>query len=158
MGWEPRRGGSFYYGKERRGKQVVSIYYGKGPLATLAECQVDRGRLQAELERHRREELRGLWSKIRGYHDRVEKSVQRLFDSVEAAFHSAMIAAGFHRHSRQWRRRRGSRMNPESVVVGSGSATKLEQARRLFGRIDRTTIERFRGDVSRQVENLVSFR
>jgi hypothetical protein len=155
MGWEPRRGGSFYYGKERRGKQVVSIYYGKGPLAALAESQIARGRLEAELERDRRAELQALWLQIQGYHDRVEKSVQRLYDSVEAAFYSAMIAAGFHRHNRQWRRRRGSRMNSESVVVGSGSATKLEPARRLFDRIDGTRIERFRGDMSREVENLL---
>ena len=55
-----------------------------------AEREAERNKRQAE-----REEIRA-----------EEKAVAEWFDDVQAVADAAMIAAGFHKHKGQWRRKR----------------------------------------------------
>jgi hypothetical protein len=151
MAREKRGKGEYYYGKERRGTKVVSVYYGNGILARMVEAGVEAGKFNRELFLI---ESRRMRARVQRRAQAIEAVIRPMFASVEKVFHSAMIAAGFHRYHRQWRRRRGGRMDLDSAVVNP-TATGTEEPRRLFDRIEQTTIDRFRGDMSGVVENVL---
>jgi hypothetical protein len=99
MGWENRNGKSYYYRKEREGASVRSIYVGSGEtsrlIAQLDELQTDERegkRTLARIEREQRQEQ-----------DAELAALSKIVDEVTAA---TLIAQGFHRHKRQWRRKR----------------------------------------------------
>jgi len=99
MGWKRINGREYYYKSERVGGQIKSTYYGSGELASLiaildAEAREER---EAERRRHRAE---------REGSEEEERTIAEWFDEVQAVADAAMIAAGFHKHRGQWRRRR----------------------------------------------------
>ena len=99
MGWKQINGREYYYKSERVGGRVKSTYYGAGEVASLVAQldTIERGRREAE-RRDRRAE--------REQADAEERAVAEWFDEVQAVANAAMIAAGFHKHRGQWRRKR----------------------------------------------------
>jgi hypothetical protein len=99
MGWKTINGRRYYYKSERDGGRVKTAYFGAGESGLLisllgredqAEREAERDERRAEREENRAE----------------EKAVTEWFDDVQAVADAAMIAAGFHKHKGQWRRRR----------------------------------------------------
>ncbi len=99
MGWENRNGKSYYYRKEREGASVRSVYVGSGEtarlIAQLDELQTDEREGKRALARIEREQ----WQE----QDAELAALSKIVDEVTAA---TLIAQGFHRHKRQWRRKR----------------------------------------------------
>lgn len=103
MAWESRGAGRYYYRARREGRRVVKSYVGAGPLAE-AVAELDRGE-RAALAHARAEAERD-----RVARKRVDRALEVLGSSVNAALAATLTAAGFHRHNRgEWRRRRRAR-------------------------------------------------
>ena len=100
MGWETRRGKSYYYRKERVGNRVRSVYVGSGETAVvIAQFEAMQGEdaaLKRELARRERERER-----------EDDAVIQEACAFVEALARGTLMAAGYHRHKGQWRRKRG---------------------------------------------------
>jgi hypothetical protein len=99
--WERRERGGLYYTRSRReGDRVVREYIGAGPLAEKAAVLDDREKRwreeEAAVEREERERL-----------DALDEPVEELFEAVEVLTSAALLAAGYHKHKREWRKRRG---------------------------------------------------
>ncbi len=99
MGWKTINGRRYYYKSEREGGRVKTTYFGAGESGLLisllgledrAEREAERDERRAEREENRAE----------------EKAVAEWFDDVQAVADAAMIAAGFHKHKGEWRRKR----------------------------------------------------
>jgi hypothetical protein len=99
VGWKYINGREYYYRCEREDGQVTTTYLGGGELGQLAELldaeeravrEAEREAAQAESEQAEAEEL----------------AIAAWFDRVQAVADAAMVAAGFHKHKGQWRRRR----------------------------------------------------
>jgi len=102
MGWEKRGSHEYYYRKERDGTRVKSTYVGRGEIAHMvSQIQSSSTVLERLLPLTRSSPM-----------DATEKSetaikqATRLIDLVTQA---ALIAAGFHSHKRQWRKKRNGR-------------------------------------------------
>jgi hypothetical protein len=99
MAWERRGNFQYYYKKERQGSRVKSIYVGRGHLAeltaTLRAVQHEDRKLMSEKLKHDQSLLDAFVS--------VNHNVERAVNTVTEA---ALIAAGFHQHKREWRKRR----------------------------------------------------
>lgn len=99
MGYEERKGKSYYYAKERAGGRVASRYIGAGDLARFVEM----------METSRREE-RACYREAdrleRGAMERADRDADELFAAVDELTEAVLLAAGFHRHKRQWRKKR----------------------------------------------------
>jgi hypothetical protein len=99
MGWKTINGRRYFYKSERDGGRVVTRYFGAGEpglLISLLDAE-DREIREAERKQRRAE---------REESASEEKSIGEWFDDVQAVADAAMIAAGFHKHKGQWRRRR----------------------------------------------------
>jgi hypothetical protein len=99
VGWKTINGHRYYYKSEREGGRVKSTYFGAGEsglLISLLELE-DRAEREAEREQRRAEKEE---------FETEEKAVAEWFDGVQAMANAAMIAAGYHKHKGQWRRRR----------------------------------------------------
>jgi len=101
MAWETRGGRGHYYTRSRReAGRVVREYVGAGPVGELAAA-LDR-RDRDERTDRRRDEI-------------PDREAVAALDAPMAALHAdvntlvrgALLAAGFHRHKGEWRRRRG---------------------------------------------------
>ncbi len=100
MGWETRGHRGHYYTRSRRiDGRVVREYVGcgrKGELAAMADAQrratreADRDAIRAERERVRA----------------IDAALMDLHRTVDQLTRGALLAAGFERHKRQWRKRR----------------------------------------------------
>jgi hypothetical protein len=100
MAWETKeRGGSYYYEKKREGSRVRSVYVGSGLSGFLAEnyAQQDREKKDAERRALRREIAK---------QDEIDSRIDEVCRMTESLVRAALIAAGFHQHKRQWRRKR----------------------------------------------------
>lgn len=112
MGWETRANGGRYYTRSRREHgRVVREYVGcgeKGELAAAADV-VRRAEREAERAaiRAERERTQALDADLMGLHR-----------AVDLLTRGALMAAGFERHKRQWRKRR----DDPSETDGSGQA------------------------------------
>jgi hypothetical protein len=99
MGWKRINGQEYYYRSERQGGRVKTTYVGGGILGSLVARleQSDRQerQLQRKQQRAEREES-----------DNLERVVSEWFSDVQRIADAAMIAAGFHKHKGQWRRKR----------------------------------------------------
>jgi hypothetical protein len=98
MGWKTINGRRYYYKSERRGGRVKTTYFGAGEsglLISLVEAE-DRAEREAERARLRAE---------RAEFETEEKAVAECFDNIQAVADAAMVAAGFHKHKGQWRRK-----------------------------------------------------
>jgi hypothetical protein len=99
MAWKTINGRRYYYKSERDGNRVKSTYFGAGEPGTLMANMVAFERLERAADREQLREER---------HDSEaeETAVSEWFDGVQAVADAAMIAAGFHQHKGQWRRKR----------------------------------------------------
>ncbi len=99
MGWEERRGRSYYYRKERTGARVRSVYVGSGLTAHFA-AKLDATE-RTEAKQKRRAEQRARQSELA-----KDEELNALGDLVRQVTAAHLLAEGFHRHKRQWRRKR----------------------------------------------------
>jgi hypothetical protein len=100
MGWETRdRGASYYYEKKRIGSRVSSVYVGAGLAGTLAEVYAQRDRAEKAAER---EALRREMAK----QDAIDSRIDEVCRMTETFVRAVLIAAGFHQHKGQWRRKK----------------------------------------------------
>jgi hypothetical protein len=99
MGWKWINGRRYYYRSEREGGRVKSVYFGAGEDGRLMDQLAAFEKLERAADREQvREE--------REEADAEERSVSGWFDDVQAVADAAMVAAGFHKHKGQWRRKR----------------------------------------------------
>ena len=101
MGWEQRNGSSYYYRKERIGKRVRSVYVGSGLVANMA-AQLDA--LERDEQGEKREALRREMDK----QNAIDAQIDEVCHMTEKLTRAALIAAGFHLHRGQWRRKRNA--------------------------------------------------
>jgi hypothetical protein len=99
MGWKTINGRRYYYKSERAGGRVKTTYFGAGESGLLIS------RMEA-IEREEKEEEREQRRAEREESLAEDKAVADWFDDVQAVADAAMIAAGFHKHKGQWRRKR----------------------------------------------------
>jgi hypothetical protein len=100
MGIETRKGRLYYYKKRREGDRVVSQYVGGGDVIPMAE------RLAA-LEHERKQEQRAIVELQQKDADRINAIVDKHSAMVDSAVKAQLLALGYHKHNRQWRRKRG---------------------------------------------------
>jgi len=102
MGWETRaRGGRYYTRSKKIGGRVVREYLGTGRVAELT-AQMDA------VERQEREQAQ-VAAKAERDTDRAQEAA--LIDyckAIDAIADEALLAAGYHKHNGQWRRKRGT--------------------------------------------------
>ena len=111
MGWEQRGNQSYYYRKERVGSQVRSVYVGRGEPAILISRLVE---VQREEVRERFEKQRLELARL----DQLKREIEGASTLVENMTQASLIAAGFHTHKRQWRKKRR----------GTGFTRKMENS------------------------------
>ncbi len=98
MGWKCINGREYYYQSRRRVGRVETIYVGPG----AAGCRAARMQL---VDRQKRADEKRRWQAERAESDAIEQAVSEWFDDVQRVADAAMIAAGFHKHKGQWRRK-----------------------------------------------------
>src|SRR5689334_13998428 len=114
MGWERRGGRRYYYRKERRGNAVRSVYVPE-PAAGLADLIDSQGRAQSA------EGRRAIAA------DKAEGNrIAAACSSIRGSVRTWLLAAGFHEHKRQWRRRRMSKTN-DGGAAGALSRDAIEE-------------------------------
>src|SRR5262245_62086093 len=96
MGLVHKQGNVYYYEFRREGGRVVSEYVGSGETAIIAHQQAQEERAQ------RQERIALKRAEIAAIDAGVEKGV----DDLVALADAHLLASGFHKHKRQWRRRR----------------------------------------------------
>ena len=101
MGWERRGNHRYYYRKRRQGGRVVSEYVGAGEHGAAAArrdvlARADRERMQQEQIRERERLLA------------LEQAGADAEDHVHLVMRAWLLAAGYHTHKGQWRRRRAT--------------------------------------------------
>ena len=96
MGSERRGTHQYYYRKERDGSRVKSVYVGRGEIANMTS-QFQSG--SSLFER--------LTLQTKAANDVSLESAVLVFEqAVHLLTKAALLAAGFHTHHRQWRRKR----------------------------------------------------
>jgi hypothetical protein len=129
LGLETRqRGGLYFYRKVREGGRVVSEYAGSGAIGALyaaldgstrAAQAAERAERRAQVEAERA----------------AERDARQLAAECQELAALALLAAGYHRHKRQWRKRRYQPMGITGAHARLG-ATLQEQARAELQRRD----------------------
>ena len=99
MAWETRRGRRYYYRYRWQGKKAAKIYVGCGPVAEMA------ARMDAEA-RSSRERAKQEVSKMAATLQHADALLVELNRGIDLLVAAEMLAAGFHRHGRTWRRKR----------------------------------------------------
>jgi len=99
MGWEERRGHSYYYRSVREGKRVRKEYIGGGALGQLL-AQID------ELERLQREEEEASWREEQKRLQRSAGFLRELEEAAQILIRAQLLVDGFHKRNGQWRRLR----------------------------------------------------
>ena len=96
MGWEKGR----YYTRSRKvNGRVVREYVGGGEIGAVA-AQLD------EIERERREHERRRWRMEKEEIETFDRSITKVCQMADIIAKAAMVAAGYHLHRGEWRRRR----------------------------------------------------
>jgi len=96
MGWEK---GRYYTRSTKVNGRVEREYFGCGEVGALV-AQMDA------IERERREWERECWRLEREEMENFDASVAKVCQMADILAKAAMVAAGFHRHRGEWRRRR----------------------------------------------------
>ena len=99
MALENRKGNLYFYEKRREGDRVVSEYVGSGIVADLAHkrAEIERAKLAAERERFNRMKMSIA---------EIDQSLDQFSGLVDTLMAAELVSKGYHRHKRQWRRRR----------------------------------------------------
>ncbi len=96
MGWEQRGNHEYYYRKERDGSRVKSVYVGRGEIANMISQFQSGSPLIEQLARQNK-----------AANDVSLDSAVLVFEqATQLLTQAALLAAGFHAHHRQWRRKR----------------------------------------------------
>ena len=96
MAWEKGR----YYTRSRKvNGRVIREYIGGGAVGELA-AQLD------VIEREQREYEREAWRVEREGIEEFDETIAKVCQMADIIARAAMLAAGFHRHRGEWRRRR----------------------------------------------------
>ncbi|HKO44116.1 MAG TPA: hypothetical protein VJU84_12645 [Pyrinomonadaceae bacterium] len=95
MGWEQRGTYQYYYRKERDGSRVKSVYVGRGEIAQMiSEIQASSSVIEK-------------FAKSRNEDDNRTEMAELVFEqTTQLLTQATLLAAGFHTHHRQWRRKR----------------------------------------------------
>ena len=101
MGWERRGDNLYYYRKRREGGHVVSEYVGRGEVAELI-ADLDM------LEKARREAEREDWRQEQAEITTLDQMLDEVEGVIRTLTRAYLLAAGYHTHKGQWRRRRKS--------------------------------------------------
>ena len=96
MGWEK---GRYYTRSTKVNGRVEREYFGCGEVGALV-AQMDA------IERERREWERECWRLEKEEMETFDTSVVKVCQMADIIAKAAMVAAGFHRHRGEWRRRR----------------------------------------------------
>ena len=99
MGWEQRGNNSYYYKKERDGSRVKSVYLGRSEIAHMVAQLQSSSPL---IERF----ARSMKSPDEIKFEKAEAALDQASDLIELITEASLLAAGFHTHKRQWRRKR----------------------------------------------------
>lgn len=102
MAWERRGNRSYFYRKERINGRVRSVYVGRGEVAVLID-QCERGRL---IERKFKEHT---IEKHRNKVELIDEAINELSEINHSLVDALFLINGFHRHKRQWRKRRNGK-------------------------------------------------
>jgi len=99
MGWERRKNGYYFYRSVRADGQPRKLYAGKEEVAQR----------QARLEAERRQRQQAERDTLRAEQTRMggaERALAELHEMTDLLLRATLLAAGFHEHRTQWRRRR----------------------------------------------------
>jgi hypothetical protein len=97
MGIEQRKGNLYYYHKRRVGNKVISEYGGKGEVVEFAAALQERRKRDREQQREMMQPANLA---------EIDANLNILDKHLNLMVSSSLLLAGFHRHKRQWRRRR----------------------------------------------------
>ena len=112
MAYESRNGRTYYYRKERRVTQVVSVYCGKdgSPIAELWQDITALGAHRRQQEAAERAAERASFADLA----RTPPALVELLAEAKRQTAEALEAAGYHQHKRgEWRKRRGNAKSPD---------------------------------------------
>jgi hypothetical protein len=111
MGWEPRGNGFYYFRYRKVNSRVVREYVGAGAVAELAAAAdaLRRADQRAALEARRAEEAS--WQAALA----PLMELSRVADLMARA---ALLAGGYHRHARTWRKKRNVNSDDNSPEAG----------------------------------------
>jgi len=107
MSWEARDSQRYYYRRRKVGGQVVAEYIGAGPTAALI------ARLDT-IEREEREEERRELRQAQAEQDALDRQIDEMSAYLQDLVSATLIVAGYHRHKRQWRKKRNERAGRQS--------------------------------------------
>lgn len=99
MAWEQRRGRSYYYRKLRTGRRVRSQYVG-------AELRAQMAAAADEDQRRHRAAQRAADRTARQAEAQIDRQLASVESAIAAMTHAALLAAGYHKHRGQWRKKR----------------------------------------------------
>jgi hypothetical protein len=110
MAWETRNGKGRYYTRSRRvNGKVVREYFGSGPAAEQAA-------LDDALERLRRSERRRKFAIDQVQRATEQQRVEAYCQWVEVVMRAELVAAGYHYHRGEWRKRRELSEQPSADI------------------------------------------
>lgn len=98
MGWERRGDNLYYYRKRREGDHVVSEYVGRGEMTELL-ADLDL------LVKAWREAQREAWTQKQAEITAVDQMLDEVEGVIRTLTRAYLLAAGYHTHKGQWRRR-----------------------------------------------------
>jgi hypothetical protein len=99
MGWKRINGRRYFYKCKREGSRVKTTYFGAGE-SGLVMAQI------ISLERLEKATVRSEHQAEREEFEAEDRAVSDWFEDVQVVADAAMVAAGFHDHKGQWRRKR----------------------------------------------------
>ncbi|HMP75053.1 MAG TPA: hypothetical protein PKE12_02040 [Kiritimatiellia bacterium] len=99
MAWENRSGKLYFYLKVRRGRRVLSEYWGRGERAEEFAKLMQRDVMGDVIRRDVEQSARADEEKLAHQLLAMERTIDRLLAEI-------LQAAGLHEHKGQWRRRR----------------------------------------------------
>jgi hypothetical protein len=103
MSWESRDGRGRYYTRSRRsGGRIVREYIGTGGFAAVIASEDAQKRQQ-------RKAAITCWRQRKAEAEALDTDIDDLCVLIDTMAHAALLAAGFHSHKGQWRKRRDTR-------------------------------------------------
>jgi hypothetical protein len=103
MSWETRNGRGSYYTRSRRsGGRIIREYIGIGNYALVIADQDATERQQRQVEAARLRQQKAT-------DQRLDTQIDDLCRLTDEAAHAVLLAAGYHNHKGQWRKRRGTK-------------------------------------------------
>jgi len=99
MGWEQRRGRSYYYRKVREGGRVRSEYVGSGIVAQICAGH-------DEDKRRDRQARQAADHATRQAEAVIDRQLRDAESALVAITRATLLSAGYHMHKGQWRKKR----------------------------------------------------